>query len=98
VAVQALTLLIEQRLIAEVARYAGAVTIRVLPPLCPLVVSAVDFGHAVELVERGRRATAEWLDGGGADVPAPERFLSLHRHRQVLPDEGRPGRWATSAG
>lgn len=98
VAVQALTLLIEQRLIAEVARYAGAVTIRVLPPLCPLVVSAVDFGHAVELVERGHRATAEWLDGGGADVAAPERFLSLHRHRPVRPDEGRPDRWATSAG
>jgi NTE family protein len=80
VAVQALTLLIEQRLMAEVGRYGGSATIKVLPPLCPLAVSAADFSRGAELVERGRRASEEWLDGGGVDLPAPERFLSLHRH------------------
>jgi NTE family protein len=81
VAVQALTLLIEQRLIVEVARYAGAATIKVLPPLCPLRVSAADFGHGADLVDRGRRATAARLDEGGVDLPHQERFLSLHQHR-----------------
>jgi NTE family protein len=81
VAVHALTLLIEQRLIAEVGGYAGACRIRLLPPLCPLGVSAADFRHGAELVERGRRASEEWLDAGGVDLPRPERFLSLHRHR-----------------
>lgn len=79
-AVHALTLLIEQRLIGEVARFAGAATIRVLPPLCPLRVSAHDFGHAAELVDRGRRTTSAWLDGGGDELPHQERFLSLHSH------------------
>jgi NTE family protein len=36
VALHVLTLLIEQRLIAEVAGHDPAVNIRVLPPLCPL--------------------------------------------------------------
>jgi len=81
VAVQALTLLIEQRLIVEVARFGGAATIKVLPPLCPLAISAADFGHAAELVDRGHRDTATWLDEGGVGLAAPERFLSLHRHR-----------------
>lgn len=81
VAVQALALLIEQRLIVEVARFAGAATIKVLPPLCPLTVSAADFSHAAVLVGRGHRATARWLDEGGVDLPAQERFLSLHQHR-----------------
>jgi NTE family protein len=81
VAVHALTLLIEQRLIAEVARYGGAATIKVLPPLCPLRVSAADFSHGAELVRRGHRASASWLDEGGVDLPEQERFLSLHHHR-----------------
>ena len=80
VAVHALNLLIEQRLIAEVARYGGAATVKVLPPLCPLRISAADFSHGAELVERGHRASVTWLDEGGVDLPEPERFLSLHRH------------------
>jgi NTE family protein len=80
VAVHALSLLIEQRLIAEVARYGGAATVKVLPPLCPLRISAADFSHGAELVGRGHRASVTWLDEGGVDLPQPERFLSLHRH------------------
>jgi NTE family protein len=83
VAVHALTLLIEQRLIAEVAAHADAAAIRVLPPLCPLAVSAADFSRGAELVARSRRASEEWLDSGGVDLPDPERFLSMHRHRRL---------------
>lgn len=79
-ALHALTLLIEQRLILEVAHFAERADIRVLPPLCPLAVSSTDFGHGAELIERARRATARWLDDGGPRLPHPERFLSLHRH------------------
>jgi NTE family protein len=79
-AMHALTLLIEQRLILEVAHYAERVDVRVLPPLCPLSVSSIDFGHAALLVERARKATGRWLDDGGPSRANPERFLSLHRH------------------
>jgi NTE family protein len=80
VALQALTLLSQQQLIGEVARYVGPAKLKVLPPLCPLKVSAADFGHADELIARAKRATASWLDEGGPDLPMPQRFLSMHDH------------------
>lgn len=80
VALHALTLLMEQRLIAEVAACAGRATIRVLPPLCPLRISAADFSHAAELIGRARAGTARWLTSGALDGPHPERFLTLHGH------------------
>jgi NTE family protein len=81
-ALHALTLLIEQRLILEVAHFAGRADIRVLPPLCPLAVSSADFRHGARLVERARVATGRWLDDGGTSLPHPERFLALHRHER----------------
>jgi NTE family protein len=83
-ALQALTLLIEQRLILEVAHFAPHVDIRVLPPLCPLSASAVDFRHGALLVDRARTATERWLDAGGPRLTHPERFLSLHGHTLAL--------------
>lgn len=82
-ATHALTLLIEQRLIWEVAQFADHTDIRVLPPLCPLSISSIDFRHAGELVMRARCATGRWLEEGGPRLPRPERFLSLHRHRRA---------------
>jgi NTE family protein len=84
VALQALTLLTEQRLITGVAAHSPDVTVKVLPPLCPLAITAADFSHAAELIDRARRATAGWLADGGPDLPAQERFLALHNHPEQL--------------
>lgn len=81
VAMHAVTLLIQQRLITDVAYYADRIDLNVLPPLCPLSVSAIDFGQADELIERAHTASATWLDDGGIDRPHPERFLALHSHQ-----------------
>lgn len=90
-ALHALTLLIEQRTARDVAAMAGAAAIKVLPPLCPLRVSAADFGHGAELVARARAASLEWIDSGDIDLPAPERFLAAHRHRgSAAPPAGEP--------
>lgn len=83
VALHSLTLLIEQRLIHEIAALDGAATIKLLPPLCPLAVSAADFSHASELIKRARRSSLRWIDSGGTELPDPERFLTLHHHRSV---------------
>lgn len=83
-AMHALTLLIEQRLILEVAHLADHADIRVLPPLCPLSVSSTDFRHGTLLIERARTSTERWLDEGGPRLAQPERFLSLHRHTLQL--------------
>ncbi len=80
-ALHAMTLLLQQRAVLETRALAGTVDVRVVPPLCPLTVSAADFSHAHELIERARRSSAEWLDSGADQLPAPERFLSLHDHR-----------------
>lgn len=79
-ATHALTLLIEQRLIVEIRELAGQADIVVLPPLCPLSVSSVDFSASNELMARARRASGEWLDSGRHHLAHPERFLSLHSH------------------
>jgi NTE family protein len=79
-AVHAITLLIEQRLVLDVAAYHDRADLIVLPPLCPLRVPSTDFRHAGELIERARTSSREWLADGGARRPHPERFLSLHSH------------------
>jgi NTE family protein len=78
--VHALTLLIEQRLILDVAAYHDQVELVVLPPLCPLSVSSTDFRAARMLIDRARSAADRWLDAGSHRLPHPERFLSLHTH------------------
>ena len=89
-ATHALTILIQQRLILEVAHFAprSDVELLVVPPLCPLDVSSTDFRHAARLISDAERATGEWIDDGGFDRPRPERFLSLHHHAHRSP---RPG-------
>ena len=80
VATQALTLLIQERLVSAVTHYASRATLHVLPGLCPVRVSPVDFDHAGELIERARTATGRWLDGSETLAPDQQRFLSLHSH------------------
>ena len=80
VALHSLTLLIEQRLINEVASLQTQASIRLLPPLCPLDVSAADFSHAEELIARARQTSLRWIDSGGTELPHPEQFLAPHHH------------------
>ena len=79
-ATQALSILVQQRLLSAVEHYSGRAALHVIPALCPLHVSVVDFSHTASLITRARVATLEWLDSGGADVAQPERFLSMHDH------------------
>ena len=88
-ALHALTLLIEQRLAREVAELAGSVTLKVLPPLCPLRTSAADFTHGAELIAASRQASMAWIASGDIDVPSPDRFLAAHRHRRTTSLTGR---------
>lgn len=86
-AVHALSLLIEQRLVLDVAAYQDHVDLIVLPPLCPLSVSSTDFRSAGLLIERAAAASGKWLDAGNHRLPHPERFLALHQHRRLVSAE-----------
>jgi NTE family protein len=91
IAVHALTLLIEGRLVSEVATVAaipGGPVVRVIPPLCPLRISPSDFSQAADLVRRGHDSSVRWLSEGGTELPAQHRFLALHEHPSH-PDAGR---------
>jgi NTE family protein len=99
VALHSLTLLIEQRLIHEVASLRTDASIRLLPPLCPLAVSPADFSRAPELIDRARQASLRWIDSGGPERPHPEQFLALHDHGRPMSIHGDVrGEVAESAG
>lgn len=76
--VHAFTLATQRRLIDDVRRLQGDLDLRVVPPLCPVSVSPVDFARSGELIDRARRATRRWLDADRADDQS--RDLLPHRH------------------
>jgi NTE family protein len=74
----ALSVIQQQRLLADVTAYRDGPRLLVAPPLCPLAVSPADFAHAGELIDRARQSTGRWLAAGTPPVPA--RSLHLHSH------------------
>jgi NTE family protein len=82
-ALHGVTLLLQQHALLETAAEANRLDLRVIPPLCPLTVSAADFTQARTLIERARKAAGVWIDSGADRQPAPERFLSLHSHHRT---------------
>ena len=76
--VHAFTLATQRRLIDDVRRLQGRLDLRVIPPLCPVSVSPVDFARSGELIDRARRATRRWLDADRAVDQS--RDLMPHRH------------------
>ncbi len=61
VAVQALSVLTQQRLVRDIAAVPDHLDLVVLPPLCPLNVSPVDFSRTAELIERSREKSRAFL-------------------------------------
>jgi NTE family protein len=77
-ALHAVSLAIQRRLVADVEVWQHRCTLRVVPTLCPVSVGPTDFGHTPELMERARTATRHWLDR-----PLPEdqtSYLGVHEH------------------
>lgn len=79
-AIHALTLVLHQRLVLDVAALAGRAELVVLPPLCPVTTSAADFRWARSLITRARSASDAWLDEGWHRGGDPTRALGMHRH------------------
>ncbi|KUL35492.1 patatin-like phospholipase family protein [Streptomyces regalis] len=77
-ALHALTLILQQRLLVDVARHRSSAHLRVAPPLCPLGISPADFSHNRELITRAHDSTRKWLADG---APSDPRFLQVHEHQ-----------------
>lgn len=78
-ALHSLGLLLHRQLAFDIERYESRVELRVIPPLCPLTVSPVDFSHSEELIERAYAASVRWLDEDHPTV-GQAKFLSAHDH------------------
>jgi NTE family protein len=64
-AVHAWNLLIARQLVLDAQRFAKAVELIVIPPLCPLAVSSYDFSRTGELIDRATEMTERWLEESG---------------------------------
>lgn len=87
VVAQATALLLHQRIVADIEKYAAAAEIVVLPPPCPITVSATDFRHSRLLIAEGRRSAQTWLRSrrgavGDADrtSESPTAHIAVHAH------------------
>ena len=92
-ALQALSLLTQRRLIDDIERHRDAAQLIVLPPPCPLSVTPFDFSKADQLIERALEDARAFLDGGGEEQP-PIR-MRMHAHPpsvvEASQDVGCPG-------
>ncbi len=79
----AVALMIHQRLSLDVERYADAVDLRVVPPLCPISVAPTDFSQADDLIRRAYQHTSDWL---ASPMSGPHRstlpLFAEHAHRR----------------
>lgn len=77
-ALHALSLLTQRRLIDDIEKHQNDAKLVVLPPPCPLGVAPIDFSRADELITRGYEDTRAFLASGGAD--RPPIHMRMHRH------------------
>ena len=78
-ALQALTLLVHERLRHDVERYKDVIDLRVVPPLCPPDVAPIDFSHTANPITYAHVQTAGWLDHGESQKD-PAAALAFHEH------------------
>ena len=79
-AMHAINLLGARQLRQDFAHYEDRVTLRMVPPLCPLRHSPYDYSHGADLVRAARESTRRWLDQGGLDRGAFPQELMIHSH------------------
>jgi NTE family protein len=79
-ALHALTLLAQSRLIADIENHRQRARLVVMPPPCPLAIQPTDFAHAEELIGRSLEDGRAFLDHGGPE--RPPRRMRMQRHAQ----------------
>lgn len=83
-ALHAVNLLITRQLVVDIERFATLAEIIVVPPLCPMRVSAASFLRSDELIYRAAARTRTWLESGGLRSREVPQNLGPHQHRHAL--------------
>ena len=81
-ALHALTLLAQSRLIADIDSHRGNARLVVMPPPCPLAIQPTDFSQAEELIERSLEDARAFLDGGGTPPIRTRMHLQSHGRKK----------------
>ena len=79
-ALHALNLLIMRQLLSDIEHYSTRCELIVIPPLCPLTITAYDFSHSSELIKRAEATTRLWLQKKGLDSRGAPPELQPHEH------------------
>jgi NTE family protein len=79
-ALHAITLMIAWQLIYELERMPENIQVHLVPTLCPLAVSPLDFSKSKELIERAAQSTQKWIEEGGLTRRSLPQELAPHRH------------------
>lgn len=80
VALHALNLLVMLQLVSDIEHFSGRVELIVLPPLCPVTVTAYDFSQTKDLIGRSEAATRLWLKQNGLHDRGTPPELLPHEH------------------
>jgi NTE family protein len=86
-ALHAVNLLVQQRLIVETSTRQYPVPVHLIPPPCPITVAPTDFTQTADLIDRAKRGTQQWL-GNGCPHAMPLIVPHSHSHPHPQPDPG----------
>jgi NTE family protein len=85
-ALHALNLLVMRQLLSDIEHFSKRAEIIVVPPLCPVTISAYDFSQTADLIRRAEATTRLWLRKKGLDLEGvPDELLPHeHEHHDVI--------------
>ncbi|HEY5758611.1 MAG TPA: patatin-like phospholipase family protein [Steroidobacter sp.] len=81
-ALHALNLMVMRQLVSDIEHFSGKVELIVLPPLCPVAVTAYDFSQTADLIHRSEAATRLWLKQNGLHDRGTPSELLPHEHAE----------------
>ncbi len=79
-ALHALNLLVMRQLLSDIEHFSSQVELIVVPPLCPVTVTAYDFSQTADLIHRAEATTRLWLKKTGLEAAGPPSELLPHQH------------------
>jgi NTE family protein len=79
-ALHALNLLVMRQLLSDIERFSDRAELAVVPPLCPVTVSAYDFSQTADLIRRAEATTRLWLRKKGLEREGAPDELLAHEH------------------
>jgi NTE family protein len=80
-ALHALNLLVMRQLLNDIERYSDRAELVIVPPLCPVSVSAYDFSQTADLIRRAEATTRLWLKKKGLEREGAPGELLPHEHQ-----------------